>query len=151
MEVVVRKIMYKNEAIEFECTKEETGVSLTLTQMMALHARLTNIINKELPVPTVKDAVSSTVKGGLNKAPTTPRPEPPSPEPQAPAKPTPIGSGFNQDQITRMKETKARLKIKANDELNPFIKEWSINQKQTWQELNGNNIDDFIKFLDTNA
>ena len=53
------------------------------------------------------------------------------------------------EQIQNMKSIKIKLKIRSNDEFNPHVRDWSAGQKNSYKDLDGSNIDDFIKYMET--
>ena len=71
----------------------------------------------------------------------------PAPSAQAPAAPSGKEPSFTDEQIASMQDIKTKMKLKDNDELNPFIQDWSFGQGQTWEYLDENNINGFIQFM----
>jgi len=57
---------------------------------------------------------------------------------------------FTADQISEMKKIKDLMKLKSNDDLNPFIQDWSFGQGKSWNYLKKENIDEFIAFMREN-
>ena len=56
-------------------------------------------------------------------------------------------AAFTEEQIQKMKEVKTKLGVKSNQELSPWIQEWSLYHGKDWTYLNSSNIDSFIDYL----
>jgi len=77
----------------------------------------------------------------------------PQPAPQAtpkttpPAKAQPDSKELTSQQKASMQELKTRLRMHTNPMLDPFIVDWSKKKLSSYKDLNGDNVDEFIKFL----
>lgn len=54
---------------------------------------------------------------------------------------------LTEKQIEDIKNIKSKMKLTSNDELDPFINEWTLGQQKSYKYLNENNINSFVEFM----
>lgn len=73
------------------------------------------------------------------------RPEPTTEPPTS----RPVAKGLTVTQKDAIQDLKVKLKIRDNTMLNPFVVDWSQKKLSSYRDLNTDNVDDFMKFLNS--
>lgn len=115
----VRVFYCNDKPVEFSVEKIDSRVTITKIDAVRLIAGLSAVLADSVPQQTEK---------------------------QTPAKP-PSAPTITAEQKTALKTIKEKMKISNNDELNSYVQNWSLHNKQTWRDITPESMNDFIKFM----
>lgn len=121
--MITKRIFFDSKPLEFGCEIRDVDggkqVHLNYEQTLELYSKIASVIKK--PQPESKAQQEKVVSHKLSEISATQR--------------------------NKMIAIKKELKIKNNDELNPFVIDWSLRKMSTWRELTPQNINNFMEYI----